>query len=313
MRSSTAKNQLAAPNEPGEKRKQLLEKSGLILVSGLLYAVAIGSVGVAARYIAPVPLTVLRLLTAALIFCGILLYSKPKFLWRPRMVLDLVIVGMCNIGLPFLLLALSMRYISSSLASVLFNIGPPMTVVLAHFMLRDEKLRPATIIGAAIAISGAVVLLASNASGLSVSQGQGWIGQSLIILAAASGAFAIVYIRLRMQQQNTTVLAAGQVFACLAVFGALALLTGDLPRVSAYPWQAWAAVIASAITAPVIGFWLLFYMVNKFSATLGGFAGIATPLFSAVIGILFLGEVMTMPIVLGTVLLLAGIWSLNSA
>jgi drug/metabolite transporter (DMT)-like permease len=309
---SAVKDQLAAPSKLGEKRKQLPEKIGLILVSGLLYALAIGSVGVASRYIAPVPLTVLRLLTASLIFCGILLYSKPSFLWRPRMVLDLVIVGMCNIGLPFLLLALSMRYISSSLASILFNVGPPMTVVLAHFMLRDEKLRPATVIGAAIAVGGAVVLLTNNASGLSASQGQGWIGQILIILAAASGAFAVVYTRIRMHQENTTVLAAGQVFACLVVFGALSLLTGDLLRVSAYPWQAWAAVIASAVTAPVIGFWLLFYMVNKFSATLGGFASIATPLFSSVIGILFLGEVMTMPIVLGTILLLAGIWSLNS-
>jgi drug/metabolite transporter (DMT)-like permease len=309
---STVKDQPTALSKLGEKRKQLWEKIGLILVSGLLYALAIASVGVASRYIAPVPLTVLRLLTASLIFCGILLYSKPRFLWRPRMVLDLAIVGVFNIGLPFLLLAMSMRYISSSLASILFNVAPPMTVVLAHFMLRDEKLRPATVIGAAIAVGGAVVLLTNNASGLSVSHGQGWIGQILIILAAAGGAFAVVYTRIRLRQENTTVLAAGQVFACLAVFGALSLLTGDLPRVSAYPWQAWAAVIASAVTAPVIGFWLLFYMVNKFSATLGGFASIATPLFSAVIGILFLGEVMTMPIVLGTILLLAGIWSLNS-
>ena len=42
-----------------------------------------------------------------------------------------------------------------------------------------------------------------------------------------------------------------------------------------------------------------------------GFAGVATPLFSVLIGILLLGEVITVPIAFGTVLLLVGVWSLN--
>jgi drug/metabolite transporter (DMT)-like permease len=70
--------------------------------------------------------------------------------------------------------------------------------------------------------------------------------------------------------------------------------------------------MVSAIAAPVLGFWLLFYMVRKYSATLGGFAGIATPLFSAIIGIVFLGEVLTPIIVLSALLVLAGIWLLNT-
>jgi drug/metabolite transporter (DMT)-like permease len=52
-------------------------------------------------------------------------------------------------------------------------------------------------------------------------------------------------------------------------------------------------------------------MINKYSASLAGFSGIATPLFSVVIGILLLGEVITLPIAFGALLLLAGVWSLN--
>lgn len=312
MSTSTAENSPQALGGSREDRTHLGEKMALILVSGLLYALAIASVGIASRHIPAVPLTLLRLLTASIIFVGILLYSKPRFVWRARTVLDLAIIGILNIGLSFLFLALAMRYISSSLASVLFNVGPAMTVVIAHFALRDEKVRLATVLGGAMALAGAVVLLTSNASGLSVSSGQGWIGQLLIIVAAAGSAFGIVYTRIHVRDESPTVVAAGQVFACLGIFAVISLATGDLPRLATYPWQALAGVVVSAVAAPVIGFWLLFYMVKKYSATLGGFASVATPLFSAAIGILLLGETMTVAMIVGTVLLLAGILSLNS-
>ena len=294
------------------RRRDAWEKVALVLASGLLYAIAIASVGLASHAIPPIPLTILRLAVAALTFCGILLFVRPTMRWQPRMMLDLFIVGMTNIGLPFVLLAISLRYISGSLAAVLFNVGPAMTIVLAHLLLPDEKLRPAKIIGTALAISGAVLLVVSNSSGLKATNSQGWIGQMLIILASAAGAFAVIYTRIRFREADTTVLAAGQVFACLAVFLLLGLITADLPSLTAYPWQAWAAMIVSAITSAVLGYWLLFYMVKKYSATLGGFAGIATPLFSALIGILFLGEVLTPIIVFSALLVLAGIWALNT-
>ena len=185
------------------------EKVALILVSGLLYATAISSVGQASRAIPPVPLTILRLAVASLIYCGILIALRPAIHWGPRTVFDLFIIGIGNIGLPFVLLAIALRFISGSLASVLFNVGPAITIVLAHFLLPDEKLRPAKIVGTALAIAGAVFLVASNSSGLKADNSQGWIGQMLIILASAAGAFAVIYTRIRFREADTTALSRG--------------------------------------------------------------------------------------------------------
>jgi drug/metabolite transporter (DMT)-like permease len=288
-----ASDQEADPAAEALKRRRRWEQLALILVSGLLYSVGIASVGIASRYVAPVPLTVLRLLIASLVFAAILLYTRPAVRWQPRLVLDVTLIGLGNVGVPFLLLAASLHYISGSLAAALFNVTPAMTVVLAHFLLRDERLRLNTLVGTGIAVGGALVLLASNSSGLSTAESQGWIGQLLIILASAVGACAVVYTRVRVRQVDTTVLAAGQVMTSLVIFSIIALLTGNTPRVASYPGQAWVAIVAAGVIAPVFGFWLLFYMVQKYSATLGGFAGIATPLFSAAIGMLVLGDVLT--------------------
>jgi drug/metabolite transporter (DMT)-like permease len=288
-----------------------VRKAGLILLSGLLYAVSIACVELAGRSIPPLTLTALRLTLASCVFGALLLILRPRFGWRPRRVLDIAVIGLLNVGLPFVMLAVALRTISGALAAVLFNVSAPMTLVLAHFLLPDEKLTPGKIAGCAAALAGAAVLIASNTSGLAVGQQNGWIGQALIILASLAGAAAVIYTRRRARDQQNVVLAAGQLFVSLPLALLLMLAVEGRPAPAAYPPQALAALAGAAIVGPVLALWLLFYIINRYSASLGGYAGIATPLFSAVIGLLFLGEVISPTMAAGSALLLAGVWSLN--
>lgn len=293
--------------------REAAAKVGLVLLSGLLYAITIAAVGIASRSVSPLTLTTLRLAIASAVLGVFLAVRRPTVRREPRFLLDIFLVGLGNVGLPFILLALSMRYISSSLASILFNVAPPLTLLMAHFTLQDERLTRGKVIGMALAVSGAVLLVSSNANGRPVESSSGWIGQAFIILASATSAAALVYTRLRLRHDHSLVLSTGQVVASLVVFLPLMLIVDGAPGAGSVSPAAWAALTAAAIAGPVIAFWLLFYLINKYSASLGGLSGIATPLFSALIGILFLGEVISLPIAAGTLLLLAGIWSLNSA
>ena len=171
----------------------LWEKTGLVLLSGFLYAAAIAGVDVAASHnIPPATLTVLRLTTAAAVFCGILYFLRPKYRWCLRGVADIVIVGLLNIGFPFFLLAMAVEHISSSLAAVLFNTMPVFTIVIAHYLLPDEKLSGAKVVGTITAIAGATILVISNESGLEIGNNQGWISQFLIVIASLAGALGVI-------------------------------------------------------------------------------------------------------------------------
>jgi drug/metabolite transporter (DMT)-like permease len=295
-----------------ERGRPLYEKVALVLLSGALYSIGIANVSVASRFIPPATLASFRLITASVFFAGLLPLLKPTFQWRVRKLVDITVVGLLNIGLPFLFLARSLDYISSSLAAVIFNTTPLFTIVLAHYLLPKEKLSAVKILGTLIGIGGAVMLIASNQSGLTGVRDQGWIGQILIIAASIVGALGVIYTRMRLQKENTFVLSAGQVFGSLIVIFPLAVAGDGLTSLPVYPWQAWAAVFVSAASGPFLSLLLLVYMVKKYSATLGGFATIATPVFSAAIGVLLLGEVITMPIALGVVLVVAGIGIVNA-
>jgi drug/metabolite transporter (DMT)-like permease len=288
-----------------------MRKVGLILLSGLLYSITIACIGVASRFIPPLTLTAMRLTVASLVFAAVLLIARPRFDSSPRRLLDIAAIGLLNVGLPFVMLATALRYISGALAAVLFNISVPITLVFAHFLLPDEKLTLGKAAGCAAALAGAAVLIGSKTSGLATSQANGWIGQALILIASVTGAAAVIYTRRRAREEPTTVLAAGQIFVNLPLVLLLMLAVDGKPALSTYPPQALAAVAGAAIIGPVIAFWLLFYMIKRYSASLGGYSGIATPLFSAVIGVLLLGEVISLPMAAGSALLLAGVWSLN--
>jgi drug/metabolite transporter (DMT)-like permease len=290
---------------------QLGEKAGLVLVSGFIYSTAIASVDVAANYIPPFTLTALRLSTASVIFLCLLCFLRPQYHWSSTGIADIFIVGVLNVGIPFLFLAMAVKYISSSLAAVLYNTTPVLTLIFAHFLLTDEKLNAVKLAGTITAVAGASILILGNESGLELEHSQGWIGQLLIVVASASGALGVVYARIRVRYESPFALAAGQIFACMLIFVSLALVVEGPPAFASYAWQGWVAMVGAAVSGPIVGLWLLFYLINKYGASLAGFSGITTPLFSVIIGILFLGEIITPLIALGTLLLLVGVWSLN--
>jgi drug/metabolite transporter (DMT)-like permease len=183
-------------------------------------------------------------------------------------------------------------------------------MIAAHYLLNDEKLSWAKVMGGLVAVVGASVLLLSKSTGLA-NLSQGWLGQGLVILASLASALGVVYTRIHLRHENVFVITAGQVFTSLLLAAPVALLIEGLPAANSYGWQGWLAVTSAAFFGPVLLYGLVFYMINQYGASLAGFAGITTPFFSLVIGLLFLGEVLTLPMAVGIVCLSVGVWSLN--
>ncbi len=295
-------------NTPGQEG---LAKVSLIVLAGFLYSVTIASLRVAGDYMPPITLTALRLVTASAVLCVLLGFLRPQYRWRIRDAINLSIVSVLTIAIPFLFMATAVHYISSSLAAILCNLMPPFTVVLAHFLIIDERLNAAKLVGTMVSVFGASILLLGNSSGLASGDSQGWIGQLLVIGLSLTSALGMIHIRNTLRGVNPFILTTGQALISLAIFVPLFLFTGNVAEVVTYPVEAWIAVGLSAIGGPVAAFCLLFYMTDKYSASLASFSGITTPLFSVLIGVLFLSEALTAPMVVGAVLLLIGVWSLN--
>ena len=68
------------------------------------------------------------------------------------------LIGLCNIAIPFVLIAIGTAKINSYLAAILMSTTPLSGSILAHFFIKDEKLSYLKSLGVLIGFSGIVLL-----------------------------------------------------------------------------------------------------------------------------------------------------------
>ena len=68
------------------------------------------------------------------------------------------LIGLCNISIPFVLIAIGTSMINSYLAAILMSTTPLSGSLLAHFFLKDEKLSLPKSLGVIIGFTGIVLL-----------------------------------------------------------------------------------------------------------------------------------------------------------
>lgn len=111
----------------------------------------------------PLTLVLGRTGLAALVLI-VVIYSSGQRLPATRSTwLAFCLMGALNNLIPFSLIVWGQQYIDSSLASVLNATTPLFTIVLAHWLTRDEKLTVGRYIGVALGISGVIVLIGIHA------------------------------------------------------------------------------------------------------------------------------------------------------
>ena len=72
-------------------------------------------------------------------------------------------IGLCNIAIPFVLIAVGTAKINSYLAAILMSTTPLSGSILAHFFTKDEKLSYPKTIGVLIGFSGIILLFFDKA------------------------------------------------------------------------------------------------------------------------------------------------------
>lgn len=283
-----------------------------ILLLGVLY----GSTLIASRFsvgqFAPSTYIGLRLTLASLCYLALYLTSfqgrkfpRDRDLWRHATVL-----GIFGTAIPMNFIVMSLQYQSSGLASILITISPAITVLMAHFLLPDEPLTRRKILGVALALLGAMLLVALGESGLPDVNQPNPLGYLLVITAMVFGSGMTIYARKYMREMDTfDVGAIRMLTAAAAVMPLSALLIGvDLSQVNRQGYLAfgWAALVGT-----FLGMLVAFYNVKRFGATASAMTAYVIPIVASIGGVILLDEQITAGMLGSMALILGGIAIIN--
>ncbi len=225
-------------------------------------------------------------------------------LWRLALILGI------GTAATFTGIIVSLRYQSSGVTAILNTANPAITVVIAHFVLADEKLNRRKLIGIFLALGGALLLAARGESGLPDIGKANPIGYGLVLAAMVLGGFNTVFARKYLTQYPAFDVASIRMFAStLAVLPLSALVIGmDFSQVNQ---QGYLALGYAALVGTFLGLLLNFYNIQHFGATAGALAAYIIPVFATVGGVLFLDEQVTYGMLVGMAVILAGVSLIN--
>src|SRR5512133_3081576 len=117
---------------------------------------------IAVQEIGPITLVAFRVLFGLLFGIAAILIQRVSIPRSFKTWIPLLVVGLTNVAIPFFLISWGEQSIDSAVASILDATVPLFTIVMAHYLLRDDKMSLPKIVGLLIGFVGIVILLSKD-------------------------------------------------------------------------------------------------------------------------------------------------------
>ena len=203
-------------------------------------------------------------------------------------------IGLVNSAAPFLLYAYSALQLSAGLMSVI-NATSPMWGALLSALVLKERLTPRRIAGLLLGIAGVALVSGPQPAGAWLAIGAG---------LGAAFCYGLAGVVLRLAPRDTTArgMAVGtQAMAGLLFLPVLATAPAAVPSASVI-----ASVLALGIVCSGVAYVMYFRLIADIGPTGALTVTYLTPVFGVLWGALFLGEALTLAMLAGGLLVLAG-------
>lgn len=199
-----------------------------------------------------------------------------------------VVMGLLNNVIPFTLIVWGQTRIGSGLASILNATTPLASVVLAHWLLGDERITPARLAGVLAGLAGVAVMIGPDAL---ASLGFDVLAELAVLAAAISYAFAGIFGR-RFRATPPLVTAAGQLSASAILLLPMVVVTGRPWNFAAVTSTTWGAVLGLALASTALAYVIYFRILATAGPTNLLLVTFLIPVSAVVLGTGVLGEIL---------------------
>ncbi len=288
---SDAKPPRAAPTaETPLTPLHLLLVLGIMLLWGLNFAVA--KIGL--QQIPPIFLVASRFLLVAILLLPFAKRSHGQ--WRAIFAIS-VVLGLLHFSIMFN----GLKIIDAATAAIAIQLQVPFAALLAAFFFKD-RLGWRRALGMSIAFLGVAVI-----AGEPRLSGQ-YLALGFVITASFIWSIANVMIKRLDKVDGITLNAWLAVFATPMLFAASAVLEdGQIEAVRQADFWAYFAVVYQAVAVVVIGYGCWYWLLQRYQMNQVMSATLLVPLFGVLSGVVFLGENLTVNLISGGVMTVAGV------
>jgi drug/metabolite transporter (DMT)-like permease len=299
--------------------EQNLSGSSYVTVYFKLAAVTMiwGGTFVAGRFLAdslsPLFAASLRFLLASVALLLFLLLARiPLARPSPRQWLQLTLLGFLGIFFYNLCFFYGLHYINASRASLIVALNPAV-IGLASWLLFKERMSRAKVIGIAICIAGASLVIVSRHPQLMAGQADAWIGDLLIFGCVLGWGIYSLFSKDLNQTLGPVQTVTYSILLGTVMLWVVSAVRGEVSVAALVGLGSaqWLSLIYLGVLGSALAYIGYYDGLRTIGATRSGVFIALNPLTAVILGALLLGEQLTLTMCLGGGLILAGIFLCN--
>jgi drug/metabolite transporter (DMT)-like permease len=274
----------------------------VFILLGAIWSSSFLWIKIAVQEIGPMTLVAFRVLFGLLFGLAVIFIQRIRWPSSFREWFPLLLLGVTNVAIPFLLISWGEQSIDSAVAAILDATVPLFTIVIAHFLLSDDKMTWPKAMGLLIGFGGVVVLLSKDIGAASSSV----LGQAAVVLASAFYAGSAVFARKTTEASPGVMRSAGPLISASLVMWMATVLTEKPVKIPRLPLT-WIALLWLGILGSGLAFVLSYYLIHEIGPTRTSMVTYLFPLGGVILGVIFLHEQLTWQLISGAILILASL------
>ncbi|HEX9385646.1 MAG TPA: DMT family transporter, partial [Anaerolineales bacterium] len=185
----------------------------IFILLGAIWSSSFMWIKIAVQEVGPITLVAFRVLFGLLFGIVIIFIQRVQLPRSFREWSPLLLLGITNVAIPFFLISWGEQSIDSAVAAILDATVPLFTILIAHYLLHDDKMTWPKVLGLLIGFAGVIILMSKD---IGASFGS-LLGQFAVVLASAFYAGSAVFARKTTEDTPGILRSAGPLISATVV------------------------------------------------------------------------------------------------
>ena len=275
-----------------------------IIILGIVWSWAFIAMRYLSPYLNPSEIAFIRIFIALISLGAIILMFKERYTPNKSDIITILVYGTFGISVPFLMLTTASKTVPGGIMTLMDTLSPLMSIIIAHFLTKDEKINSYKLLSVAIGFTG-----------VSIAVWDGKINGTVdivgVLLVIGAFLFYILGGYIIRKASHIPPLIFGFysfIVSAFITFLITVLSDGFSPMENYYTDNVIPVLIFLGLFPSALALWYRIYLTNKLGISFIGTVTYVVPISGVITGHLLLGEALNSYIFISLGLVLFAMW-----
>jgi drug/metabolite transporter (DMT)-like permease len=275
----------------------------LLLLLGAIWGSSFFNIKIATYSFEPYTLALIRVIFASLFLVVFSLFYQIKIKAFSKEWKIYALVGLCNIAIPFSLIAVGTNKVDSYLAAILMSTTPLTGSILAHIFTKNEKITFYKSIGIILGFAGVLLLFFDKL----ILNESNYLFALIILVGSTFYSIAGILILKKMKNSGNLDVTTSTMLWALIFLIPIAFVF-EKPFDSNPTLESILSLVYLGSIATGFAWWLRFKILMKNGLVFQTQVAYLIPIFGVVFGVLILKEQITWKVFVSLIIIMTGIY-----